>query len=40
MPQIIDRHYPEFLAYLSEQGKPLPYNVQKEFEEYLKWRNK
>ncbi len=34
--QIIDRHYPGFLVYMVEQGKPLPYHVQKEFDEYLK----
>lgn len=32
----IDRHYPEFLTYMAEQGKPLPHHVQKEFDEYLK----
>ncbi|MFT7458837.1 MAG: hypothetical protein ACI909_001512 [Planctomycetota bacterium] len=34
--RIIDRHYPEFLAYIAEQGKPLPHHVEKEFAEYLK----
>ena len=34
--RIIDRYYPEFRAYMSEQGRSLPYQVQKEFEEYLK----
>ncbi len=34
--RIIDRYYPEFRAYMSEQGRSLPYHVQKEFEEYLK----
>jgi len=33
---IIDRHYPAFRAYMSEQGRSLPYYVQKEFDEYLK----
>ncbi len=33
---IIDRHYPEFRAYMSEQGRSLPLHVQKEFDEYLK----
>ena len=34
--RIIDRHYPELLTYMVEQGKPLPHHVQKEFDEYLK----
>ena len=34
--RIIDRHYPEFLTYISDQGKPLPRHVQKEFDEFLK----
>ncbi len=34
--RIIDRHYPEFLAYMVTQGKFLPHHVQKEFDEYLK----
>jgi ribosomal protein S27E len=34
--RIIDRYYPEFLAYMAEQGRSLPYHVQKEFDEYLK----
>ncbi len=33
---IIDRHYSEFLTYMSDQGKPLPRHVQKEFDEFLK----
>lgn len=33
---IIDRYYPEFRAYMSEQGHSLPLHVQKEFDEYLK----
>jgi len=33
---IVDRYYPEFHAYMSEQGRSLPYHVQKEFDEYLK----
>ena len=33
---IIDRHYPAFSAYMSEQGRSLPCHVQKEFDEYLK----
>ena len=34
--RIIDRHYPEFRAYMEEQERSLPYHVQKEFDEYLK----
>ena len=34
--RIIDRYYPEFRAYMAEQGRPLPRHVQKEFEEFLK----
>ena len=34
--RIIDRYYPEFRAYMAEQGRSLPYHVQKEFDEYLK----
>lgn len=34
--RIIDRHYPRFLTYMSEQGKPLPCHVPKEFDEFLK----
>ena len=34
--RIIDRHYPEFLTYMSEQGRALPHHVQKEFDEFLK----
>jgi len=34
--RIIERHYPEFLAYMVAQGKFLPHHVQKEFDEYLK----
>jgi hypothetical protein len=34
--RIIDRYYPDFLAYMKEQGRFLPYHVQKEFYEYLK----
>ena len=33
---IIDRYYPEFRAYMAEQGRSLPLHVQKEFDEYLK----
>ncbi|MBT7047421.1 MAG: IS91 family transposase [Gammaproteobacteria bacterium] len=34
--RIIDRYYPEFRAYMAEQGRSLPYHVQKEFDQYLK----
>jgi hypothetical protein len=34
--RIIDRHYPEFISYMAEQGKFLPHHVQKEFDEYLR----
>ena len=34
--RIIDRHYPEFLACMAEQGRPLPLHIKKEFDEFLK----
>ena len=34
--RIIETHYPEFTAYLAEQGAVLPLYVQREFEAYLK----
>jgi hypothetical protein len=34
--RIIDRYYTAFRAYMVEQGRSLPYQVQKEFDEYLK----
>ena len=34
--RIIDRYYPAFRTYLADQGRSLPYHVQREFEEYLK----
>ena len=34
--RIVERHYPEFTAYLAEQGAILPRYVQREFEAYLK----
>ena len=34
--RIVDRYYPEFKAYLAEQGAILPQNVQREFESYQK----
>lgn len=27
--RFIDRHYPEFLTYMSEHGRPLPHHVKK-----------
>jgi ribosomal protein S27E len=34
--QIVDKHYPEFLAQLAVEGKSLPDHVQREFTDYLK----
>jgi ribosomal protein S27E len=34
--QLVERHYPEFQEMLSQQGKSLPYHVEKEFGEFLK----
>ena len=34
--RIVERYYPEFTAYLAEQGAILPQYVQREFEAYLK----
>ena len=34
--QIVERYYPEFTAYLAEQGAVLPRYVEREFEAYLK----
>jgi Transposase zinc-binding domain len=34
--QIIERHYPQFLASLGAFGGSLPRHVQREFEDYLK----
>ena len=34
--QIVERYYPEFTAYLAEQGAILPRYMQREFEAYLK----
>ena len=34
--RIVDRHYPEFVTYMTEQGRSLPHHVQKEFDEYMK----
>ena len=33
---IVERYYPEFTAYLAEQGAVLPRYVEREFEAYLK----
>jgi hypothetical protein len=33
--QIIDEHYPQFLAHLERQGRSLPLYVQSEFDDYL-----
>ncbi len=34
--QTVEKHYPDFLEQLANQGKSLPRYVQREFEEYLK----
>jgi ribosomal protein S27E len=34
--QLVERHYPEFKEILSQQGKSLPYHVEKEFDEFVK----
>jgi len=34
--RIVERYYPEFTAYLAEQGAILPMYLQREFEAYLK----
>ncbi|NQV68696.1 MAG: transposase zinc-binding domain-containing protein, partial [Pseudohongiella sp.] len=34
--QIVDKHYPEFLAQLAAEGKSLPEYVQQEFTDFLK----
>ena len=34
--RIVERYYPEFTAYLAEQGAVLPRYVEREFEAYLK----
>lgn len=34
--QLVERYYPKFKAQLSQQGKSLPYHVEKEFDEFLK----
>lgn len=34
--QIIEQHYPAFREVMAAQGKPLPWHVQQEFDDYLK----
>lgn len=34
--QIVEQHYPTFIAHLAERGRELPGYVQREFEDYLK----
>ena len=34
--QIVDKHYPDFLAQLTAEGKSLPDHVQQEFTDFLK----
>jgi hypothetical protein len=34
--QIVEQHYPAFVAHRAEQGRPLPQYVQREFEDYLR----
>ena len=34
--QIVDKHYPDFLAQLAAEGKSLPDHVQQEFTDFLK----
>ena len=34
--QIVEQHYPALAEDLKAQGRPLPYYVQREFEDYLK----
>ena len=34
--QIVDKHYPDFLAQLDAEGRSLPDNVQQEFADFLK----
>ena len=34
--QIVDKHYPDFLAQLVAEGKFLPDHVQQEFTDFLK----
>ena len=36
--RVVERYYPEFTAYLAEQGALLPRYVEREFEAYLKMR--
>jgi hypothetical protein len=34
--QIVEQHYPAFVAHMAEQERPLPAYVQREFEDYLR----
>ena len=34
--QIVEQHYPAFVAHMAEQERPLPDYVQQEFEDYLR----
>ena len=34
--QIVEQHYPAFVAHMAQQDRPLPEYVQREFEEYLR----
>ena len=34
--QIVEQHYPAFVAHMAEQERPLPEYVQREFEDYLR----
>lgn len=34
--QIIEKHYPDFSSLMEEQGRPLPFHVKKEFDDFLK----
>ena len=34
--QIVEQHYPAFVAHMAQQERPLPDYVQQEFEDYLR----
>ncbi|MFZ9038090.1 MAG: transposase zinc-binding domain-containing protein, partial [Gammaproteobacteria bacterium] len=34
--QIIEQHYPAFSSLMEQQGRPLPFHVKKEFDDFLK----
>ena len=34
--QLVEQHYPAFVAYLAARGRALPAHVAREFEDYLK----